>query len=68
MVWEIEQEIDINLVETHKFFPFNTTINDPKICGYIVRFKGDGYFSAYEEINEQALTMCTDVVENLASK
>ena len=46
MGWEIEQEIDINLVETHKFFPFNTTINDPKICGYIVRFKGDGYFSA----------------------
>ena len=68
MGWEIEQEIDINLVETHKFFPFNTTINDPKICGYIVRFKGDGYFSAYEEINGQALTMCTDIVENLASK
>ena len=30
--------------------------------------KGDGYFNAYEEINEQALTMCTDIVKNLASK
>ena len=66
--YEIEQEVDIDLVETHKFFPFNTTINDPNICGYIVRFKGDGYFSAYEEVNEHALTICTNIIEKLASK